>query len=933
MSFIGSVVSAIVSVIVYIVEAVVQVVEMIIHLIMILLGWDGGSTQIIEYYEVQNVPLFDDVDNKNPLLQSVIQSILENKDIASNLIYNVVFRSLKGDIKAFMGFIENGNYFESFPTVESYILVIDYGELTTALNTLNGVPCTPEGSFLRALSNPDWIKYWLQENKEYNVGTNTIGVNYSTTSEDTVTITPSTNNFDIDIIGEIATADAGTINAVAIDADTVTVTPSTNHFDIAITSDIASSDTVKAIASNIGSQPLQVNLSTIVYNSGADTYTVQVYDAAGLVLTLPYTVPSKPTQLHYVSTYYRDSAPSRQYLFIYRVGTGTYTDLDTVEEPIDQSGSTIETLPAVPLRISNANYTTFGATKAAQIEDLLLILNLNAEEMIDAVMNDPGAEPGDIDNVYVNFGVRMWDTSQQGMSYLYTMFENLYPSQGVTQGTYNNSPAGDDKPQNNILTTTEDNKYAFQFSYITYEHTSLAAINADSGSVENGIYYSDMSRFGPDNLLKYRYFVSSGKGTYNVGYKADNLAEVAAFLAGSGVANPGTTTAEATNWLQVTERMVYNNPTPNLLEADDSASDLIYLTPDLVYENNGSGTLRLIEAASEATTVGQSITYYCCKVSGLDAYTVIAPIAALKVIDGASGHFRMVKFNLGNKGDLMVPFIHTFVKDLSNQRISQLFLAGAHVSIYIAHYEVIHHAGMSFLEALVMLIIIIVVIYFAWQAGVEMIASLKAAWAAAATMTISEIITLVLTKLATYAFKFVVQMIVQKIIVEIAGDNEQLAAILTLLAAIAITAWDVEATFSMEGGFQITDGTGLDFKSFAEFTPLDFGKLAVKVLDGINKVLLVETRDKAKELEERDKRLEQQYLLKDAKLREIEEDIFRMPKIDNLVSILGQRRKGPVLPIYASSYFDIADKRFDIHTGMQTAFSETIEAKVSYKYV
>jgi len=290
MSFIGDILGQfIIDVIVTIVNVVVQIIEMVVQLIMILLGWDSGSTQVIEYFEVYNVPLFDDVDKKNPLLQSVLQSVVSNQDVVANLIYHSVFRSLKGNIKDFMAFIEAGDYFENFPTVESYILTIDYTELTAALNTLNGVPCTPEGSYLRALTNSDWVKYWLQENKAYNVGTNTLGVDYSTTSEDTVTITPSTNNFDIDIIGEIATADAGTINAVAIDADTVTVTPSTNHFDIAITSEIASSDTVKAIASSIGSQPLQVNLNTIVYNSGADTYTVQVYNAAGLVLTLPYT--------------------------------------------------------------------------------------------------------------------------------------------------------------------------------------------------------------------------------------------------------------------------------------------------------------------------------------------------------------------------------------------------------------------------------------------------------------------------------------------------------------------------------------------------------------------------------------------------------------------------------------------------------------------
>jgi len=205
MSFIVSIVSAVVNavidVVVYIVEAVIQVIEIVVHLIMILLGWDSGSTQIIEYYEVHNVPLFDDPDKNNPLLNSILGSIIAEEDIAANLIYHSAFRSLKGNVKEFMDFIDDGNYFEDFPTIESYILTVDYTELTAALNTLNGVPCTPEGSYLTALSIPSWVKYWLQENKEYNVGTNTMGVDYSTTSEDTVTITPSTNNSDIDIIG------------------------------------------------------------------------------------------------------------------------------------------------------------------------------------------------------------------------------------------------------------------------------------------------------------------------------------------------------------------------------------------------------------------------------------------------------------------------------------------------------------------------------------------------------------------------------------------------------------------------------------------------------------------------------------------------------------------------------------------------------------
>ena len=915
MGFVASIFNAIVSVIVTIVEAVVQVVEMVVQMIMILLGWDGGSTQIIEYYEVHNVPLFDEPDKKNPLLQSVIRSVLKDEDIASSLIYHTAFRSLKGNVREFMDFIDDGNYFESFPEIESYILTVDYTELTAALNTLNGVPCTPEGSSIKALSDSDWIKYWLQENKEYNVGTNTMGVDYSTTS--TSPVTPA--------------------------ADTVTVTPSTNHFDIDITSETASSDSV------IVDERWQVDFTNIVYNAIPDNYTVQVYNDEDLVRILPYTIPTKPLGIHYVSFYYRDSAPSRQYLFIYKVGEGTYTDLDTVETPIDIDGATIETLPAIPLRISNSNYTTFGATKRDQIEEILMILHLDAEEILYAVLDDPGVAPGDVDNIYVNFGVRMWDTSQAGMSYLYNMFENLYPAQGITQGIYNNAATGDEKPQNNILTTTQDNKYAFQFAYITYEHTSLVDIDANSGSTENGIYYSDMSKFGADGLIMYNYYVSSGKGLYNVGYKADTLSEVQDFLDGNGVVNPGTTTTEATDWLQVTERMTYNAPTPVLQEADGTTSTVIYLTPDMVYENNGSGVLRMVESASEETTAGQSITYYCCKPSGLDAYTVASPIGALKVIDGASGRFNMVKFNLGNKPDLMVPFVYTFVKDLSNAEMSKLFLAGAHVSIYIAHYEVIEHAGMSFLMALVMIIIIIVIIVYAPQFVGEAGATLGPIIAAIGAGTYIVAMNLIFTALVNLAINMIIQYAIELIIKEIAGDNEMLAMILNIVAMVAMSSWEGSAgtpeggTWSLENStgttpmmdhWNVTPGTignpttGFHMKnvtSFSSLTAMDYANIAFSIITGFNTINLHRVHDLNKELE-RDKRDFQAYTkaqdTKDAGYQMLEPLITPV----ELTSMIRATNKGGALG--GHKYFALFDAQYELpYTSW--AFSETIHNKIT----
>lgn len=839
MGFVASIFTAIVDVIVTIVEMVVQVVEMVVQLIMVLLGWDGGSTQVIEYFEVHNVPLFDDVDNKNPLLNSLLQSIIEEQDITSNLIYHSAFRSLKGNVKEFLDFIEQGNYFENLPTVESYILVVDYDELHAALQTLTGVPCTAENAYLRALSKADWVKYWLQENKDYDVGLNRLGTEYRETT--TGPYTPA--------------------------SDTVNVTPSPNHFQIDITSAIAPSDDVLA------DMRWFINLNTIVYNSGVDTYTIQAYNLAGITITLPYTAPSKPTQLHYVSTYYQNATPARLYFFIYQVGSGVYTDLDTVEEPIDEDGSDIRALPAIPLRIDNTNYTSFGATKRGQIEELLDIIHLEAEEVLDAILTDSGVAPGDLDHIYVNFGVRMWDTSQAGMSYLFNMFENLFPSQGITQGTYNNTPAGDDKPQNNILITCDDYEYAFQWSYITYEFTDLATIDSNSGSTENGIYYSDMSKFDTNNILKYNYYVSSGKGTYNVGYKADDLDEVQDFLDGNGVPNPGTTSGEATNWLQVTTRMSYNNPSPVLQEADGSTSSIIYLTPDAVYENNGSGVLRYVEAASPETTIGQSITYYCVKPSGLDAYTVHAPIGALKVVDGDTGKFKVVKFNLGAKEDLMAPFIHNFIAELSNQEVSRLFLAGAHASIYIAHYEVIEHAGMSFLTALVMIVVIVVIAYVAWpaiKAGFASMMTTLGNIAAASSLSAAFSVAwgAFLKALPNMLIKMAAQYIIQLAITEIAGDNSELAMILNLVSMVAISAWDPGVSYgsptfsSASGGTALPGqpGASIEFMkpslsysgSSFDFSllnnPLRLGEIALKVIQGLTDIALQKETDKLSEL-------------------------------------------------------------------------------------
>ena len=252
----------------------------------------------------------------------------------------------------------------------------------------------------------------------------------------------------------------------------------------------------------------------------------------------------------------------------------------------------------------------------------------------------------------------------------------------------------------------------------------------------------------------------------------------------------------------------------------------------------------------------------------------------MRVVDGASGHFRVVKFNLGNKGDLMVPFIHNFIKDLSNDKVARLFLAGCHASIYIAHYEKIVQEGMSWLTALVMIVIIVVVAYYAYpmlKAGFGAMMTTFANMAAASTLTgaLGIMIGSFISSLPTMLIKMAAQYIIQVIITEIAGDNPELAMMLNLISMVAVAAWNPgvgvgapPGSFGTTGGWQIGQGGGslntlstggstwgvnytgmsFDIPNFSDLGIMDFAKIAIKVLNFAGDMVLSKSEDLAEEL-------------------------------------------------------------------------------------
>ena len=842
----GGVISAIVDAIVDVVEVIVDIVETVIDLVVDivdsvidtmadLLGFDQDDPQTIEQFQVHNQALFENPDTTS-LTQIIYNSIMAEEDIAANILYAEVFQSGKKNVRKFTEFIDDDNYFEDFPTLQANIITVDYDEVDDVLTTLNSTPVTIDTAKLGTLFVPNWIKYWLQVNKSYDHNAKTF---------------------------------------------------------------VHSSYTYT------------VNVYDSTYNSGNSTYTLRLgnplADFAG------FTVPAKPIGLHYIIYYHKDNAPSDPLIWIYKVGEGTYTDLDEPSQEFGESGSdTMGILPAIPLRINNTNFNATATTKSQQITDLVEKVGLDAPELISSVMDDV-ADAGisdynnKVDHVFLNFGVRLWDTSQIAINYCFRFVSTLYPGQASTEGDYNAAP--DDKPYNTLLVTGSDYKYTFRFAYIKFVHTALAAIDADATSTAHAIYYSDLSRFtsgakGNDDLIA-PYYISSGVGGYNVGYYCSTTANITSYLAGS-LAQESSYSSEAAEWMQPTQRIEF---TGTLVNADDSTNSDGVVKPSLVYEKvaggnvtqitsnttyqipagtsplkieisgggggggsgerggsgsngnsggttyarvynaggtllntytaggggggagnahetstgfpgqsfggpgsngvpsgahssfsgtggqnyndsnggsasgysaggasggddggwfhdddsgnpglrgtyytvnhtvanytdyvvitiggggaggqsgndggNGSAgrcvltptapvnTLRLINRAAEETTVNQEMIYYQATTAGLNAYTLKAPKCLLRVVDAQTGEFKMVSFNLAEKYDLMIPFSYDMVKDLPNAHVSSLFIAAAHVSLYVAHYEVIETPLWAKLLKIVQVVLFIIAV-------------------------------------------------------------------------------------------------------------------------------------------------------------------------------------------------------------------------------
>tara|TARA_R110002167_G_scaffold301130_1_gene505395 strand:+ start:42 stop:3089 length:3048 start_codon:yes stop_codon:yes gene_type:complete len=542
---IEDIVDAIVDIVDSIVDVVIGIIDAVLSPVANLLGFVDGETSNndVEIFEVHNQALFDKPDKKAST-EVLVNAVLNNKDIVAEYIYHILYQSGSQSIKKFVDFIEDGHYFEGFPTLKGNVMTVDYDEVDSVLTTLNSAACTISNAKLGTLFVNPWQKYWLQENKSYV-------------------------------------------------HETSTFYHSSTYY--------------------------VVNVSNSIYNSSGNNYTLRI--GSPLANFTGFNIPSKPTGLHYIVNYYLDSAPNVNKLFVYKVGAGTYTSLDSPDTQITTTGTdTLSVLPAIPLRLNNTNFNASGqsTTKRDKIIALVDKVGLDAEEIINSVMEDIASAnianyQNKVDHVYLNFGVRVWDTSQIAMNYGFRFLSTLQPGQGITQAIYDSTPSSDEKPYNTILVTQGDYKLAFTWAYITTVNYTLTAINnAGAGSDIYEKYYSDTSKF-TGGYLNNTYYVSSGVNTYNVGYFCTTAAHVTSYIAGT-LTQQSSYSSEAADWMQPTQLITFSGI---LVNSDNST--------------NTAGGLRTSEIYERIPTPTSTIT-------SNTTYNVIPTSATLKIeISGGGG--------------------------------------------------------------------------------------------------------------------------------------------------------------------------------------------------------------------------------------------------------------------------------------------------------
>jgi len=625
---------------------------------------------VIKTFEVYNQPLFAYPDSGD-MAPPIIYGVLKDEDINVHMRRAMICNMNMGHLRRFNRRLATGRYSPGYPDVGVSLNLETSPEIQAAVNDDLGNDMTINWVRAGSLSDYDWILGMLANGHSVQDGF-TLIMDY-----DAECIEPGHVVMEYDVGRE------------------------TNGMIIGAKYDSTAAPFV------------------YIHYITADDSPTEVWE------WFPADIPEKPlNESWYVASCSRcddigDGSKEAEFrVWMYNVATGTHPELQLPVFNFGSEGETPECFPAIPLRLRNVNYDEPGfEVDPTEIERTLRIFGVDANRAIREIFSDDNADPNLMDNVFSNFGVRVWDESEAGRQYLYTFFSevlNYFVEAGVEnpmveclQTTEESESEGDGEEVtlapdcSSITVRTDFSHFELYFAGITNVFYTPGEIAADPDL--SRIYNSDRGSF----------YSSSGELLRPAGYTAKRHRDVQAWLDGGGVRSDRQIPEGEEGWDHLKPAVRISNWQDPIYNSDGSVSPVGELIPENVYYKYLNG-MAIIDP--EPVEDVREITYYAITPAGIDAVTVFGIGGQVFVKDTETeGNDRFVQLKSNKTNQLTVPFMFGLVENVydDGQMHAKVdgMICSMHISFYVGDVYVYEAPWWVTLLKIIALVIAVVLIY------------------------------------------------------------------------------------------------------------------------------------------------------------------------------------------------------------------------------
>lgn len=382
------------------------------------------------------IPLVD--EEYNPMTQTVVSAVLNNKSIAQSLTIGVI-AGTSMCVDNMLKYARSHYTLGLSQGTKHTTSTIDDADLAEIITTDLSLPygCTIDYNYITELSIDHVILPFLVNTRGYNLATNRVA-----TAQ-----VPSGWNLPVTLSNDVSRILTHRVSVESVTYDLLTHTANIQYKVVS-----------SYLSGNLYVDHTVAALPTVYYD---ETYIVP----AGLRIGRTYCI----------AKYFKLDALGQVVglanTWFYDIGTGLYP----IIAPLATSDPTADFFPVVPIRYNNVDLTA-SAQQDTDLyktsKQLLKRVNLDINFLGDKINDNP--DVGEIDHAYVMFGVNLQSNKKESLLYLIEFFDALYDEAIITESEYLNFQLSGE--------TVKQVSYGFNDSIIPGGTTTYTEINDNEES-------------------------------------------------------------------------------------------------------------------------------------------------------------------------------------------------------------------------------------------------------------------------------------------------------------------------------------------------------------------------------------------------------------------------------------------------------------------